>query len=315
MKLLRTGYSNRLTPDHLNRLFELLQSWPEYSRLALDLYIETRKKRSSELMRSLRNRLLTHAKVTTNYPGGADGQDGRGEEERAQALIDWIMVQLGHSGSESGSKRVAVDLPRIRWILLSIMEEPTAVVRYAAIHGLLDHLSGSSPNGEAPHADLEFVSEIGALFSVEKLNLQRVRAAVRAAGASRLIEQQCRSELGRAKALLNEERERSDKLGQAASDLERQLHESRTRLAELERLCEQKERELEELRHERLLDQEHLQDQCDQRLNKLVGSIRMRMGHEINEAKISLSQVTPNVRMALDRLGRIEKALERLKDE
>ena len=61
------------------------------------------------------------------------------------------------------------------------MEEPGAIVRYAAIHGLLDRLAGRGPANEAPHAELEFVSEIGGLFSTEKLNLQRVRAAVRAA--------------------------------------------------------------------------------------------------------------------------------------
>jgi hypothetical protein len=315
MKLLRTGYGTRPTPDHLNRLFGLLQNWPECSRLALSLYIETRKKRSSELMRSLRNRLLALAKIKVNYPAGADGPDGKGEEERAEALIDWIGAQFDQIRPRSGAKQVPLDLPRTRWIMLSLMDESTAFVRYAAIYGLLDHIPGSSPTSEAPHADLELVSEIGGLFTTEKLNLQRVNAALRAAGAARSIEQQRRGELRRKKALLDEALERSDNLSRVASDLERQLHESQTRLAELESLCEQGERELAEQRQERLLDQEHWQDQCDQRLNKLAGSIRSRLGHEINEAKISLSQETPNVRMALERLGRIEKTLERLKDE
>jgi hypothetical protein len=315
MKLLRAGYRSKPTPEHLDRLFDLLQTWPECSRLALILYIETRKKRSSELMRSLRNRLLKHAQATVNYPGEADGRDSSDDETRAETLINWVEAQLGHSGSGGESETGPLEHPRIRWILLSLMEEPAAIVRYAAIHGLLDRLAGRGPASKAPYAELEFVSEIGGLFSTEKLNLQRVRAAVRAAGAARSVEQRCRAELRRANALLNEARERSDHLGRVASDFERQLHETKTRLAEQEQVCEQRERELAEQRRERLLDQDHWQDQSDQRLSKLAGSIRMRLGHEIGEAKISLSQETPNVRMALERLGRIEKALERLKDE
>ena len=203
----------------------------------------------------------------------------------------------------------------MRWLLLSLMEEPAGPVRYAGIYGLLDRLAKRKSTSEGLQGELEFVSEIGGLFSTEKLNLQRVRSALRAADAARTIEQQCREELRRAKTLLDDNQRRSDNLSQVASDLERQLQESQRRLSEVEKLRDGKDRELAEQKNERQLDQEHWQEQCVQRLNKQASSIKTRLGHEISEAKLSLSQETPNVRFALIHLNNIDKALERLKDE
>lgn len=315
MKLLKTGYSTRPTPDHLNQLFNLLQPWPECSRLALNLYIETRKKRSSELMRFIRNRLLAHAQVTIKYPGATNGQESASQESRAESLLTWIDGQVSHVVPENQSEHRPFDLPRMRWLLLSLMEEPAGPVRYAGIYGLLDRLAKRKSTSEGLQGELEFVSEIGGLFSTEKLNLQRVRSALRAADAARTIEQQCREELRRAKTLLDDNQRRSDNLSQVASDLERQLQESQRRLSEVEKLCDGKDRELAEQKNERQLDQEHWQEQCVQRLNKQASSIKTRLGHEISEAKLSLSQETPNVRFALIHLNNIDKALERLKDE
>ena len=86
-------------------------------------------------------------------------------------------------------------------------------------------------------------------------------------------------------------------------------------MSEVEKLRDGKDRELAEQKNERQLDQEHWQEQCVQHLNKQASSIKTRLGHEISEAKLSLSQETPNVRFALIHLNNIDKALERLKDE
>lgn len=313
MRLLKTGFSDRLQPEHLYHLSELLQTWAECSRLALNLYLETRRKRSNELMRGLRNKLLTDGRTRVEYPdtNEADGSS----ENRAVALLRWLDIQFTHDSSEKREKQPHLDLDRARWAFLSLAEETDADVRSDGIYRLLDRLAGSPTPSELHQAELEFISEIGGLFSTEKPNLQKLRSSLHAAGAARSIGDRHRTELRKTQELLAQSRERADELTLASSELERDLEGAHKQLRELEAACQRKDREIEEQQQERLLDQEHWQHQGEQQLSKVTNSIRARVGHEVSEAKISLSLETPNIRMALERLNRIEKALERLKEE
>jgi hypothetical protein len=58
-----------------------------------------------------------------------------------------------------------------------------------------------------------------------------------------------------------------------------------------------------------LLDQ-HWRAVSEQNLNKQGGSYRERIGHELQEALLSLGRETPNVAMGLVRLKRIEAILK-----
>lgn len=318
LKLLKIGYSDKLLPHHLDQLLNLIQPWPECSRLAIALYVETMTKRPSELMKAIRNRLLTFAHSTVGYPFPPDGPSDSQVSDREEKLLTWLDDQFKDANPKEGLDSLARPLSvidRARWLLLTLVQEADASVRYGAIYKLFDHLIGGPKTGDPHLQEAGFVAEFGGLLSAEKPNLQRVRAALRASSAARTTEERYRTELCRTLATLGASRERSAELSRLNSELEGEVQELRRRLLDLEATCRRKEDDLKELHQERLLDQEHWQAQCELRLSKLTGSVRSRLGHEVSEVKISLSQDPPSVRMALDRLARIEKALERLKEE
>ena len=85
------------------------------------------------------------------------------------------------------------------------------------------------------------------------------------------------------------------------------------RIADLESQLLQKTQQVEQEKKERGLDKEHWETLSEQQLTRKMNEISERLIHEISEAKICLSDDAPNVRMALDRLRQMEKALAKMR--
>jgi hypothetical protein len=303
VKLLKAGYDTSPTPEHVNRLFSRIENWPEASRLALILSVETRIKRSPEVMRFLRNRLIDSTSNDVAH------------DQRTATLVATIQRQILPE-LPNGKKPVpAIDLTWARWALVSLMEEPDVSARAEGIYTVLDVLSNQDVETSLSEQESKFFVEINSHLSTDKTNLNKLRAALRMAGVARYLGQRMRDDLRRASSSLNEMTARFDESTRKAAALQESLAIANQRIGDLERISEAKDREVLEQQTERERDRNHWQEICEQRLTKQANSIKSRLAHEVKEARMALNDEAPDIRMALDRLNNIEKALEKLKVE
>src|SRR5262249_16760882 len=126
-KLLKAGVSGKSSLEPLiNDLFVLLKDWPESSRLALHLSVQTRPKRSSDLIRSLRNRLITHSRSIVGCPGSAETEADVGQLSKVvDAWLERYLSTRPSAGKDE--KATPSDLNWARWGAVCLMEESLIV--------------------------------------------------------------------------------------------------------------------------------------------------------------------------------------------
>jgi hypothetical protein len=315
VKLLKRGYDTSPTPEHVNSLFSSIENWPEASRLALILSVETRITRSPEVMRFLRNRLIDLSHKTTGLQPVPHPSNDVAHDQRTATLVASIQRQILPE-LPNGKKPVpAIDLTWARWALVSLMEEPDVSARAEGIYTVLDVLIDQDVETSLSEQESKLFVEINYHLSTEKPNLNKLRAALRMAGVARFSEKRMREDLIRASSSLREMTARFDESTRKATTLQESLAIANQKIGDLERTSESKEGEVLEQKTERERDRDHWQEICEQRLTKQASSIKSRLAHEVKEARMALDDETPNIRMALDRLNNIEKALEKLKVE
>lgn len=315
VKLLKTGYDKSPTADDISTLFTCIGNWSEASRVALILSVETRNKRSSEIMRFLRNRLIDHSRKASGYPDAPATLNGEEQDQRTATVVNWIQRQIRPESPRGKKGYPALDLNWTRWALVSLMEEPDASAKAEGIYAILDTFSHQRSEMSFLERECGFFSEIGSIFSAGKLNLQKLGSGLRIAGVARYTEKRMREESRRARTVLKETEARLDELGRKADDLQQSLGGANLKILELENACEAKDREIDDQKTERDRDRDHWHELCEQKLTKQANSIKGRLAHEVKEARMALGDEAPNIHMALDRLNSIEKALEKLKVE
>ena len=312
-KLLKTGVSAKSSPVPLiDELFALLKDWPECSRLALQLSVQTRTKRSSDLIRGLRNRLIAHSRSVVGYPEMPQSAVAD-HDQLAEALSAWLKRRLNNdTGAGKGGRASPLDLNWARWAAVCLMEEPL-IVRTDGIYRLLEALCPKHPSFDPQEAESYFFSELGSLLGKDKPNAWKVAAGLKFAGGARSLGAAMRDQLRAARDTVTRQDARLDELDGTMRTLTDSFANATARIADLESQLLQKTQQVEQEKKERGLDKEHWETLSEQQLTRKMNEISERLIHEISEAKICLSDDAPNVRMALDRLRQMEKALAKMR--
>src|SRR5262249_14525888 len=149
----------------------LLKDWPACSRLALQLSVQTRARRSSDLVRGLRNRLIAHSRSVVEYPSAPSSTD---QDQLGQTVGAWLERRLGDI-RVAGKKGKAntPDLDWARWAAVCLMEDPL-IVRTEGIYRLLEAFCLRHPGSDMGEAEALFFREVGRLLDGEKANTQRL---------------------------------------------------------------------------------------------------------------------------------------------
>jgi HPt (histidine-containing phosphotransfer) domain-containing protein len=313
-KLLKGGVSAKspLTPL-VDELFALLRDWPECSRLALQLSVQTRTKRSSELIRSLRDRLIAHSRSVVGYPEAMRSAVAD-YDQLTTALTAWVRRQASNdAGTRNDKTADVVDLGWVRWAAVCLMEERLGVST-EGIYRLLEALCPRYPAFAAQEAESLFFSELGDLLGTDKTSSRKVAAGLRLAGGARSLGAEAHGQLRAARDTIGRQNARLDELEATVRALTDSLANATAQIADLSGRLLQKTQEVEHEKKERHLDKEHWDSLGEQQLTRKLNEISERLVHEISEAKLCLSDDAPNVRMALDRMRQMEKALAKVRD-
>lgn len=312
MKILKAGYNAKPLSHDIDAIFSLLKDWPGSNRLAIQLSVQTRKKRQPELIRFLRNRLLSYSRDHVVYPVADERTTSY--ELRRETLLGWIERNGNPSAAHDKPTVALLDLEWTRWAIVCLMEEPL-LVRTEWLYAILDAFGTTSKEGDAEVEGSGFLLEIGNLFGSEKLTIQKVVAGRKLASAARDSDRIARRELAGARSTIEDQDSRIVGLTEHNESLDGSLSAARERIAELEGSLTAKARDVEQEKEERAKDQRHWDAQSERSLVRLANEISDRLAHEIKEARLCLGDESPNIRMAMDRLKRMEKFLSNLRVE
>jgi hypothetical protein len=307
LRVIKAGYKGKPTPSDFDAVVSVLKECSENSFLALSILVAAQSKKPPELIRSLRTRLTSHARMAVGYPARSDTES---QDQRRDILLNWLAARAAKDKQgEQGSSF----FDWARWALISLIDEPL-LVRTDPIYALLERLAGKLWHPGAVEASDRFVQQVAKLIGAEKINSHRIASGLTLAIGARACGERLRDELVTAESSLRAEQSRAFDLSTAVKGLDEQLQAANARIAGLEELLRQKSDEVEKEKQERGLDEEHWRTQTEQRLIKMANGISARLSHEIREAKLCLEGDSPNLQMALDRLAQMEEALARLRE-
>jgi hypothetical protein len=308
LSVLKTGFIGRPLPSEIELVFGVLKENSECSRLALRVYVSARSGRSSEVIRLLRGRMISHAQAVVKYPERSG--DKISQDDRRDILLDWIDAST--FGKTHTDQHESSNLDWARWTLLSLMEEHL-LVRTDPIYAILDRFNAKSISHDGAQLDEAFCVELEKLVGAPKVNGQRITASLALASGARSCSRRLRQELFAADSTIRTQQTRCQELDTALKSSEEQYRVVMSRITELEESLQTMGNELVTEKRERGLDEEHWRSLTEQRLTKLASVVSTRLSHEISEAKLCLSGDSPNLQMAKDRLEQMEEALRNMR--
>ena len=305
------GYTGKPDSDHTPQVFSILKCWSQFGQFALRLSSVLKQKRKShKIASSLQKRLVWHAREITEFPKANEHSQSR--EQRHSQLMTWI----GRTTPETSPPTTEVALNEhdwACWALVCLMEEPWSI----RTEGFFLILERFSEQGQAQkteeESDAELFFELGSIFGARKVPQKKISDGMKLISAARYLEQYTRDELHAANLTIDAKDSRVGELVKEVRELTTAIATADETITTLNQLVAQKILKIDQAKEERRQYQEHAELLNEQRSAKKTSEMSSRVAHEISEARHCLNEETPNVRMALDRLNRMEKWLEKFK--
>jgi F0F1-type ATP synthase membrane subunit b/b' len=319
--LLRNGFLGDATPEHLQEVTDILLENPRAAeKMAVLLATQKRVGKLSPFSHSVLERVRSKFAATIEYYsddfGGAKGAFAidhfvetsaprrRGDDPQRQSG-----TAEGFRTGENASTVTPDSWLRRFFVCLCAETEPTVFINGTIAAGkwwlTLHSNAFAAARGDADLARAVCNAICASDISKPKLELIFTGIAP--------LQQQFTLHLNRELDLMRRIQHRDDAIGtlkrenahleSALATSQDETAAARAQVSELKHLL------TEAAEKHRLLDQ-HWRAVSEQNLNKQGGSYRERIGHELQEALLSLGRETPNVAMGLVRLKRIEAILK-----
>jgi len=306
-----SGYTGKSDSDHPTQVLSIVKSWPQCGQFALRLSSVLKQKRKPhKIASSLQKRLVWHAREVTAFPK-AD-EPNQSSEKRLSQLNTWVT----RTSQETSPPTTGVALNEhdwACWALVCLMEEPWSL----RTEGFFLILERFSEQGQArksdEESDAELIVEIGSIFGARKVPQKKIIDGIKLISAARSLERYTREELHAANLTIDAKDSRLGELAKEVQELKTAIATADEKITTLNQLVAQKIVEIDQEKEERRQSQQHAELLNEQRSAKKTSELSSRVAHEISEARHCLNEETPNVRMALDRLNRMEKWLEKFK--
>jgi len=323
-RILSTGFSDRETVKFVAPIAEILEHYPSIDRWAVSVavgdFAGRLKKFQREILTEIRRRFgrkigfyeLSYGELAFE----PKFERWLLQNAPPHALHDLRKLESSGNPPEAPASGATSEMARdswLRWVfvsLLSNMTEHTA----AAILILVEFWARKDRvNSEDSELRLDFYRFLSAALSVEKIDYKKTAPLIGVASitrqellAAREFEKQLSRELADTLARLQKKCDELEGLQQelvvvkdAAEQLSVDLRRSQQQLLEAEERC-------------RLLD-EHWSRSSATNVARKLGSLSDEVGHEVQEAILSLDRDSPNLTMALSRLKRLQDIISRQK--
>jgi hypothetical protein len=323
-RLLKVGFAESEDPHSIAKAADVMEAYIAADRWA----VSVASTEGARLLRTVQQRLLEElrgrfARKIGMFDLDLDGPNIKqemGAWVSRSASVRKVKEQAGettkqNTASEGGNDAAAVGLTyhsRLRWALVWLLSKASAERRAEAILALIENwVEGERKGPPERNALRRWNRFIAGVLSAEKPKSSRVSpllnglSSLRAELASSLERELVRSrELARTREEFEALRQRADVIQSDLVAAQESLEHSKATVAELEQQLADAEERYKSL-------DEHWKRSASTELARKVGSLSEEVGHEVQEAILSLDRESPNVPMALSRLRRLDGIVKR----
>lgn len=320
-RLLKVGFAEKEEPHLIGEVADVMEAYVASDRWAVSVAsIEVR-----GLSRTVQQKVLEDVRSRFARKIGIFDLD-LDSPGVAQRLAAWLLgstrgpemkakvEETGkHESQSDGPADIALSYEsRLRWALVWFLSKASAERRSEAILALIENWAEREEKGQTGrNSEGKWNRFIAGVLSAEKPKSSKVSpllnalSSLRAQLSSSLGRELVRSgELAKTQEDLETLREKAEATQRELVDAQDALERNEAAVIELERkLADADDRY-------RSLD-EHWKRSSSTNLARKVGSLSEEVGHEVQEAILSLDRETPNVPMALSRLRRLDAIVKR----
>jgi hypothetical protein len=318
--LIKRGFVGGFNSEQLQKTIEVLRKWPNVDRIAVRLGVDHRNRRMKPFARQLFNGLRLGFVMSLDYPlQTASGQDQR------SLVLKWLVTtssrdELKQPDSEGKANKAeaernarAIEDRELRMKFVCLIGESDDSLVCDGIYGLLKTSSRKKEKNSFVSSPRQtFTKLVGTILSAPRVALNALDNILKASAPMLHLVTSLEEECLAFKRRLDVMQRRESELEESEAQLTETVRQAREEIVLLKTLAEERRVEIESwnVRYQAL--DKHWQEVVKEQLLKQARDIKRNITHELNEAQLSLGGSQPDMRMASDRMARIQQILKGL---